>query len=148
MSQPDRHSVSVAAVVVDDHGRVLVIQRRDTGRWEIPGGVLELHESIHDGLRREVMEETGVEILPGPLTGVYKNMTAGVVTLVFRATHTGGQPCPTDESASVTWWEVNQARAQMSPPFAVRVTDALTGDAVAIREHDGTQLIGAPVDQR
>ena len=39
-----KHSVSVAGIVVDDHGRVLVIRRDDNGRWEPPGGVLELDE--------------------------------------------------------------------------------------------------------
>jgi 8-oxo-dGTP diphosphatase len=49
-----RHSVSVAAVITDDHGRALLIQRADNCRWEPPGVVLELGETIHDGLRREV----------------------------------------------------------------------------------------------
>jgi 8-oxo-dGTP diphosphatase len=88
VTQPSRHSVSVSGVVVNEEGKVLVVQRRDTGKWEIPGGVLELDESIHDGLRREVREETGIEITPGALTGVYKNMKVGVIALVFRATHT------------------------------------------------------------
>ncbi len=62
MSVPDsaKHSVSVAAAVVDADGRILVIRRRDNGHWEPPGGVLELDETIEDGLRREVLEETGL----------------------------------------------------------------------------------------
>jgi ADP-ribose pyrophosphatase YjhB (NUDIX family) len=143
MSQPDRHSVSVTGVVIDKD-RVLVIQRRDNGAWEVPGGVLELDEPIHAGLRREVLEETGIEILPGPLTGVYKNMKAGVVTLAFRATPTGGQPTPTDESAAVEWWTVEQVRQQMVPAFVVRVLDALADNGVVpVREHDGVRLIGS-----
>ena len=61
MTQPERprHSVSVAAVITDGTGRILVVQRRDTGTWEIPGGILELNESMHAGMRREVEEETG-----------------------------------------------------------------------------------------
>jgi 8-oxo-dGTP diphosphatase len=51
------HSVSVAAVITDDAGRVLVVQRRDNGKWETPGGILELHEPVHAGVRREVEEE-------------------------------------------------------------------------------------------
>ena len=90
MSEPARHSVSVAAVVPDDQGRVLVIRRRDNGAWQLPGGVLELHETIEDGLRREVEEETGVKVEPVRLTGVYKNMKLGVVALVFLARPVGG----------------------------------------------------------
>ena len=44
------HSVSVAGVVIDENGRTLVIQRRDNGHWEPPGGVLEREESIIEGL--------------------------------------------------------------------------------------------------
>jgi 8-oxo-dGTP diphosphatase len=54
-------------------------------------GVLELTETIHDGLRREVREETGLDIEPGALTGVYKNMPRGIIALVFRCKITGGQ---------------------------------------------------------
>jgi 8-oxo-dGTP pyrophosphatase MutT (NUDIX family) len=59
---PARHSVSVAGVIVDDSGRALLSRRRDNQSWEPPGGVLELAESIEDGLRREVREETGLEV--------------------------------------------------------------------------------------
>jgi ADP-ribose pyrophosphatase YjhB (NUDIX family) len=53
-TQAARHSVSVAGVITDKDGRVLLIRRCDNHRWEPPGGVLELAESIHHGLRREV----------------------------------------------------------------------------------------------
>ena len=77
------HSVSVAAAVVEAD-RLLGVRRRDNGRWEPPGGVLELGETIHDGLVREVLEETGLVVEPDYLTGVYKNMRHGIVALVFR----------------------------------------------------------------
>ena len=59
-----KHSVSVAAAIIDDDGRFLVIRRADNGRWEPPGGVLELDESIEAGLVREVEEETGLRVEP------------------------------------------------------------------------------------
>ncbi|CAI7976405.1 8-oxo-dGTP diphosphatase [Frankia sp. Hr75.2] len=62
------HSVSVAGVTRRDDGRVLCIQRRDTGAWQIPGGVLERGETFEDGLRREVREETGALVEPVRLT--------------------------------------------------------------------------------
>ena len=87
-----RHSVSVTGVITDDRGRALLIQCRDNHRWEPPGGVLEPGESIHDGLRREVREETGLDVEPVALTGVYKNMNRAIIALVFRCKTTGGQP--------------------------------------------------------
>jgi 8-oxo-dGTP diphosphatase len=137
----NRHSVSVAAVITDEHDRVLVVQRRDNGKWEIPGGILELHESIHDGVRREVEEETGVQIEPERLTGVYKNLKLGVVALVFRARIVSGQPGPTEESQRVDWWTRDAVSAQMAETFAVRVTDALDAEQPAIRVHDGVHVL-------
>jgi 8-oxo-dGTP diphosphatase len=147
-----RHSVSVAAVVVDDHDRTLLIQRRDNGRWEPPGGVLELGEQIIDGLRREVAEETGLQVQPSALTGVYKNMTQGVVALVFRCRPAGGTPLADgpaispavagQETAAVRWASRQEVADLADPAFAVRVFDAI--DYVmppAVRAHDGVRLI-------
>jgi 8-oxo-dGTP diphosphatase len=142
VSQTPRHSVSVAAVVTDDSGRILVIQRRDNGAWQLPGGVLELDESPAAGVCREVHEETGVEVEPLRLTGVYKNMTLGVVALVFRARLVAGTPTVTDESAAVGWWTPDQVAADMSEAFAVRILDALRDDPTpAVRNHDGHRLL-------
>jgi ADP-ribose pyrophosphatase YjhB (NUDIX family) len=135
-----KHSVSVAAVVFDDsREQVLLIRRRDTGDWQLPGGVLELDEQIEEGLRREVREETGAEIEIGPLTGVYKNMKRGVVALVFRC-ELQSKPMPTSREASaIEWHALNDALAQMSETFAIRVVDALACTA-SVRTHDGQRL--------
>src|SRR3954454_3517689 len=99
-NMPDQHihSVSVAGVVVDDAGRVLVIQRRDNGRWEAPGGILERDETFEEGVIREVAEETGMMVEVDRLTGVYKNMTRGIVALVYRCHPVAGIPAPSTES--------------------------------------------------
>ncbi|MFF4623845.1 NUDIX hydrolase [Nonomuraea jabiensis] len=143
MDQDSRHSVSVAGVIVDDQGRALLIQRRDNGHWEAPGGVLELNEDIVSGLRREVREETGLEIEPEVLTGVYKNMKRGIIALVFRCHVTGGSLVVTDESKAFCWVTADEARALSVQAFAVRVLDALASDGKpAVREHDGDRVVG------
>jgi 8-oxo-dGTP diphosphatase len=141
MSQLPKHSVSVAAVVVDDEGRVLVAKRRDNGKWQLPGGVLELDESIHQGVRREVLEETGVLVEPERLTGVYKNLKLGVVALVFRARAVDGDPGPTEESSHVEWWTPATVEQEMDETFAVRILDAIDNHDTVIRLHDGTHLL-------
>ena len=123
--QPARHSVSVSGVIPDDHGRVLLIRRRDNQHWEPPGGVLELTETIHDGLRREIREETGLDIEPDALTGVYKNMPRGIVALVFRCKITGGQLVTNDEVTAFYWADEADIRQLTSEAYAVRLLDAL-----------------------
>ncbi len=141
-TQPARHSVSVTGVIADDHGRALLIQRRDNHRWEPPGGVLELGETIQDGLRREVREETGLDVEPIALTGVYKNMNRGIIALVFRCKITGGQLSTTDETEAFQWAAETGIRELASEAYAIRVLDALHDhEPAAIRQHDGKQLL-------
>ena len=137
-----RHSVSVAAVVVDGQDRALLVKRADNGHWEPPGGVLELGEDILAGLRREVAEETGLLVEPVALTGVYKNMRRGIVALVFRCRQANGQPRVTSEAAEVRWASRDEVAGLADPAYAVRVLDALDQAAPpAIRAHDGVRLV-------
>jgi 8-oxo-dGTP diphosphatase len=141
-SQSPRHSVSVSGVIADDHGRALLIRRRDNHRWEPPGGVLELDESIHDGLRREVREETGLDVEPIALSGVYKNMTRAIVNLVFRCKITGGGLATNDEASDFRWASESEIPGLMDEAYAIRVLDALHETAAAaVRPHDGVHLL-------
>jgi ADP-ribose pyrophosphatase YjhB (NUDIX family) len=140
MSDDPRHSVSVAGVVIDAQERVLAIRRRDNNHWEAPGGVLELNESFEDGVRREVAEETGITVHVERLTGVYKNMSRGIVALVFRCSPVAGQGQATDEAAEVRWFTRDEIHTLMSPAFAIRVLDAFC-DGTQTRAHDGTNVI-------
>jgi 8-oxo-dGTP diphosphatase len=141
-SQTANHSVSVAGVIVDDDGRALLVQRRDNHQWEPPGGVLERGESIDDGLRREVREETGLDVEPTMLTGVYKNMKRGIIALVFRCRITGGEPSVSDETEAIRWTAEADVTELADEAYAIRVLDALRASSpAAIRQHDGVQLL-------
>ncbi|MGH3833165.1 MAG: NUDIX hydrolase [Pseudonocardiaceae bacterium] len=123
-------------------GQVLVIQRRDNGHWEPPGGILELNEQFERGVQREVREETGVNVHVDRLTGVYKNLTVGVVALVFRCTPLSDPATDTAEATAIRWADLSEIPTLMDPAYAVRVTDAF-GDSTAIRAHDGVRLVTA-----
>ncbi|MFJ4792235.1 NUDIX domain-containing protein [Kitasatospora purpeofusca] len=137
------HSVSVAGVAVREDGRVLAIQRADNGTWEPPGGVLETAEGFEDGVRREVFEETGIKVAVERLTGVYKNMSRGIVALVFRCVPESGSEQLSAESTAVAWLTPEEVSERMAEVYAVRVLDALRSDvAPAVRVHDGRRLLG------
>lgn len=126
-----KHFVSVAGVVVDASQRVLVIQRHDNRRWEPPGGVLEPDETFDDGVRREVLEETGLEIEVERLAGVYKNMRREVVVVVFRCRAVGGSLRLSDETVDVAWLDLHDALSRMDEAYAVRVNDAFSDTPLA-----------------
>ncbi|GAB3666638.1 NUDIX domain-containing protein [Actinocorallia lasiicapitis] len=135
------HSVSVTGIVLREDGRVLAIKREDDGRWVPPGGVLELSESPEEGVIREVLEETGVKVTPLHLTGVYKNMRLGVVTLAFLCAPIEGTAHPTPEATEVAWLTPADASRLMPEARAARVLDALSPTAPHVRTHDGHRLL-------
>lgn len=140
MTTMPKHSVSVAGIVVREDGRVLVIRRDDNGHWEAPGGVLELDESFEAGVRREVLEETGLVVEVERLAGVYKNLTHGIVALVYRCRPAGGETHVTDEAREISWMTKEEVQSAMTPAFGVRVLDAFE-EWPQSRAHDGVNLV-------
>lgn len=81
-----RPSIGVGGLVFDQTGRVLLICRRSppqAGAWHIPGGRLEPGETLYACCRREVREETGIEIIPGPIVAVADRMIEGFHYLII-----------------------------------------------------------------
>ena len=69
---PDRPMVAVGAVILDGD-RVLLVQRGHEplkGEWSLPGGVVEIGETLTAALVREVLEETGLDVVVGPVVEV------------------------------------------------------------------------------
>lgn len=135
-----KHSVSVVGVVINPEGHVLAIQRRDNGHWQPPGGVLELHETFEQGVRREVAEETGVHVEVERLSGLYKNVKDGIVAAAFRCRPLTEPETETDEAAQVAWIDPADVPRLMTPTFAARVLDAFQPEP-QVRAHDGTNLL-------
>jgi 8-oxo-dGTP diphosphatase len=96
---------------------------------------------------REDQEETGVIVEVERLTGVYKNMTRGIVALVYRCRPRSGVPGASQESTAVQWVSPADIPQLMTPAYAVRVLDALT-DQPASRSHDGVAVLGQDTPAR
>ena len=118
--QPNRIVPAVTAVVQDDEGRVLLIHRTDNDRWALPGGTMELGESVRTTIVREVQEETGITVEVLGLIGVYsdpRHLIAyddGEVRQEFaicvRARPTGGSLRASIESSEVAWLHTSALR--------------------------------------
>jgi ADP-ribose pyrophosphatase YjhB (NUDIX family) len=111
---PDAPLVGVAAAVFDEAGRVLLVQRGRpprAGSWGLPGGLLELGESLVAGVQREVREECGVEIAVGDVAGVFEPITRDeqgrieyhYIVIDFWASWLSGEAHPHDDAAVVAW---------------------------------------------
>lgn len=119
---------------------VSVVGTRETGRFL---AAFSNAARRQDGLCREVFEETGALVRPARLTGVYLNLPLGVVAMVFLCELVEDTTMTsTEESAEVRWLSLDEVRARFVPAFAVRVTDAVSGDGETfVRTHDGMSVL-------
>lgn len=108
---PPLPAVGVGAVVFDGAGRVLLVRRArppKAGFWTVPGGKLEPGESLVECCRREVREETGLAVEPGPIVAVADRRHEGFhyVIVDFAARLSGGsasEPRAADDAAEARW---------------------------------------------
>jgi 8-oxo-dGTP diphosphatase len=120
-SYPDHPLIGVGAVIVDG-GRVLLV-RRDTeplrGEWSVPGGMLELGEKLRDGVRREVLEETGLAVEPGEVLDVFDSIFTDnegrteyhYVLIDYLCRLVSGEATPGTDVSEVRWASENELPA-------------------------------------
>ena len=131
---PKANSVvpSTTAVVLDDQGRIALVHRKDNGFWALPGGGMELGESIEDCAVREVKEETGLDVKLTGLVGIYTNprhvmkYDDGEVRQQFSICYTtrliGGKLEFDSESTEIAWVEPEKIPGLlMHPSMRLRI---------------------------
>lgn len=132
--------VAVTAFVRDEAGRLLLIRRTDNDLYAIPGGALELGETLTQTVQREVMEETGIAVKVTGLIGVYSDPTHVVeftdgevrqeFSICFRANPTGGDLRTSDESKEVLWVAPTDLDAlNIHPTIRLRIRHGLEARA-------------------
>jgi len=132
--------------VVWDAGRgsrLLLMQRSDNGAWGLPGGYVEIGESVVQAAAREVLEETGVRIDVGRLVGVYSDPALQViaypdgrrvqaVNLCFEARPLAiAAPTTPGETLATGYFAPTALPEPLVPIHAIRIRDALDGDRAA-----------------
>jgi len=108
---------TVCALCVDERGRLLLGRRAlepDRGKWDLPGGFIEEGEHPLDALRRELREETGLEVEPLEFVGAWidrygsGDSDATTLNLYWRVRVMAGEASPADDVAELRWFRADE----------------------------------------
>lgn len=133
---------SVSAHVLDDVGRLLLVQQRDDGVWSTPGGVIEPDERPEDAVVRETLEETGLRVTPQRVLAVFGGPEFVVrypngdetqyVIAAYVCRVVGGTPrADGEETTAVHWWSFDDAQRLPLAPWLRSVLPAAYGHDAA-----------------
>ncbi|MBN8207541.1 NUDIX hydrolase [Bacillus sp. NTK071] len=127
--------VVAGAMVFDSRNRLLLQLRTDNESWGLPGGFMDLNESVQETARREVFEETGLTLKDMSLFGVYsgpdkdKQFANGdqvsPVQILFRCDEYGGELMKDDESHDLAFFHLNKLPENLFPEHRIMINDLL-----------------------
>jgi ADP-ribose pyrophosphatase YjhB (NUDIX family) len=128
---------SVNVVVINDAGDILMIRRSDNENWAVPGGAIDLGESMTHAAIRETKEESGIDCEITGLVGIYTDPKHVILytsngearqefSILLTARPTGGTPTPSDESTEVRWVQPSEVpEYRMDRSMRMRIGDYL-----------------------
>ncbi|GAA3244919.1 NUDIX domain-containing protein [Nonomuraea helvata] len=129
-------------IVTNAADEILMIRRSDNGNWAVPGGAIDLGESIPQAAIRETLEESGIVCEITGLVGTYSDPRHVILytsngearqefSIVLTARAISGEPTPSDESREVRWMPREQVTAlQMDRSMRMRIEHYLVGIAL------------------
>jgi 8-oxo-dGTP pyrophosphatase MutT (NUDIX family) len=130
---------SVNVVVVNDAGEILMIRRSDNDNWAVPGGAIDLGESVAQAAVRETREESGIDCETTGLVGIYSDPRHVILytsngearqefSIVLTARPVAGTPTPSEESTDVHWVPACRVLGlTMDRSMRLRINDYLRG---------------------
>ncbi len=134
MSEPETPKLMVDVVVPSEEGRVLLIRRASDpyeGQWALPGGFVEVGETLEAAATREAEEETGLKVEVVRLVGVYsepdRDPRGHNVSCAYLARSQGGEPSAASDAAEVSF--LDPSTVELAFDHEKIIADALSGGA-------------------
>jgi len=115
----------VFGIIFDKKKRVLLCHRRDMDLWNLPGGGLEKEESLWDGLRREIEEETGLNIQIIKISKIYFKPKEKEIVFCFICKIKGGKTKINKEADEIKYFEFKKLPKNTARSHIQRIKDAL-----------------------
>jgi ADP-ribose pyrophosphatase YjhB (NUDIX family) len=126
--------VGATVLILDGDDRLLMVRRTDNGCWGVPGGVMELGESIEDTAKRETKEEIGIDIQDIKLFGVYSGQELHYqypdgaevynVSVVYLTHNIAGKmELNRDEHSEYRFFDIRALPTKISPPIKPILSD-------------------------
>ena len=131
------HIVAVGGLIYNKEGEVLVAKSIRKNTWSFLGGQVEVGENLEEALKREIYEESGVEVKVRNLVGIYSNVQQTLwhdghtivptkITLDFKCDYLSGTPRISNETSEVIWVKPNEALKLFTHPvFSLRLNNFL-----------------------
>lgn len=127
---------AVAAIITDAEGKILLQRRSDNGLWGLPGGSVEIGESVCQAILREVREETGLTVEVLRLIGVYSDPRFQIVrypddnvvhyiSILFGCRILGGTLTLCDETLDLRFFASSALPSDLVPMHRIRIEDAV-----------------------
>ena len=140
--KPNALVPAVSAIIADGEGKILLQRRRDNEFWALPGGKVELEESVAQAIIREVEEETGLRVKVIRLVGVYSDpehiieYSNGEIrrqfSLSLACSIESGSLLVSEESYEVKFFSVDDLKnINVHPAQLVRIKDYLANSEIA-----------------
>jgi len=117
-------TIGTFGMIFDEDGRILLCHRRDYDLWNLPGGTLESCEAPWDGAKREVKEETGLDVEIVKLSGIYSKSDKNDIVFSFICKIVGGEITLNDEADKIEYFAIEDLPANTSPKQVERIKAA------------------------
>jgi ADP-ribose pyrophosphatase YjhB (NUDIX family) len=141
-------TVSAAAIVTNGEGKILLLNhllRPDSG-WGYPGGFVNKGEQAEDAIRRELDEETGIELTELRLNSIHTSGSGTHIEILFTAQAIGEATVRSREIVELGWFDLEQLPEEMSRPQKQRIKKTLADSYMASREYTNEQsMLFAPL---